>query len=80
MKKCEFGEGLIEGIVWHKPDGQMFKIKAKDFKADTRLQTDRTYMKMKLKNLTNKISKSKIKVVGLKEASGFISFQWFMGS
>ena len=37
MKKCEFGEGLIEGIVWHKPDGQMFKIKAKDFKADTRL-------------------------------------------
>ena len=37
MKKCEFGEGLIEGIVWHKQDGQMFKIKAKDFKADTRL-------------------------------------------
>jgi len=36
-------------------------------------------MKMKLKNLTNKISKSKIKVVGLKEASGFTLFQRLIG-
>lgn len=31
-KKTLFGEtGTIEGIVWHHPDGRMFKIKAKDF-------------------------------------------------
>lgn len=29
---CMNPERPIEGIVWHMPDGQMFKIKTKDFK------------------------------------------------
>lgn len=31
-QKSKFGSGGIEGIVWHCPDGQMYKIKTKDFK------------------------------------------------
>jgi hypothetical protein len=27
-----YGTGKIEGIVWHSPEGEMFKIKTKDFK------------------------------------------------
>lgn len=34
--QSSFGTGLIEGIVWHHPDGRMAKIKGKDFKADNR--------------------------------------------
>jgi hypothetical protein len=30
-KASIIGNGLIEGIVWHLPDGDMLKIKAKDF-------------------------------------------------
>lgn len=29
--QSKYGTGIIEGIVWHLPDGQMFKIKNKDF-------------------------------------------------
>lgn len=29
--KAYLSDGLIEGIVWHHPDGRMVKIKAKDF-------------------------------------------------
>lgn len=28
----QYGTGKIEGIVWHFPNGDMYKIKAKDFK------------------------------------------------
>ena len=31
-RKSGFGNGLIEGVVWHGPDGAMYKIKRKDFK------------------------------------------------
>ena len=29
--KGYLADGMIEGIVWHHPDGRMVKIKAKDF-------------------------------------------------
>mgnify|MGYP001603471455 FL=1 len=31
-QKSRYGNGNIEGIVWHCPDGSMYKIKTKDFK------------------------------------------------
>jgi len=31
-KDSEYGTGKIEGIVWHFPNGDMYKIKTKDFK------------------------------------------------
>lgn len=31
-QKSQFGDGLIEGIVWHCENGDMYKIKTKDFK------------------------------------------------
>ncbi len=35
-QQSKFGTGNIEGIVWHLPDGTMFKIKTKDFVKDNR--------------------------------------------
>ena len=36
-QKSRFGKDCgIEGIVWHCPNGEMFKIKTKDFKEDNR--------------------------------------------
>jgi len=37
VQKSKFGRDVgIEGIVWHCINGEMYKIKVKDFKADTR--------------------------------------------
>lgn len=35
-QKSKYGTGGIEGIVWHTPSGEMFKIKVKDFQGDSR--------------------------------------------
>lgn len=36
--KTLLGDGRIEGIVWHHPDGRMVKIKGKDFGIKRRLE------------------------------------------
>jgi len=36
QKDSRVGKGKIEGIVWHCKNGNMFKIKAKDFEPDNR--------------------------------------------
>lgn len=31
QQESKYGQGKIEGIVWHLPNGEMYKIKTKDF-------------------------------------------------